>query len=149
MTHLSDNFPPSDVCLMLRVDAERRWLSREVIPVLRQLRDPDGLPEEQLGAALAYLEVTWLEARRLAAETDATFAEMDTPGTAYAEVVDTAAARQASGSPRAREEALSSKACRYHAAVHTLRDTVERNVQALVSAPREELVTHYAEHARG
>jgi hypothetical protein len=114
---------------MLRVDAERRWLSREVIPVLRQLRDPDELPEEQLGAALAYLEVTWLEARRLATETDATLAEMD-------------------AAPRSSEEALPSKARRYHASVHTLRDAVERNVQALMSPPREELFT-VTEHAGG
>ena len=130
MPYPCDHFPPSDVRLMLRVDAEQRWLSREVIPVLRQLRDPDELPEEQLGAALAYLEVTWLEARRLAAETDVTFAEMNTVAAS------------------ASEEALPSKARTYHAAVHTLRDAVERNVQALLSPPCEEL-SSIAEHAGG
>ncbi len=44
--------------------------------MLRQLETPDALPEEQLGAALAYLEVTWLEAARHAAETDAAFAAL-------------------------------------------------------------------------
>ena len=45
--------------------------------MLRQLRHPDGLPDEQLGAALAYLEVAWLEATRLAAETDAACADLE------------------------------------------------------------------------
>lgn len=113
--------PTSDVRLMLRVDAEQRWLSREVIPVLRQLRDPaQELPEEQLGAALAYLEIVWLEARRLAAETDGAFAELERAH------VDTA-------------ETLPTKARDYHAAVRTLRAAAERNVNALVSPPCEEL----------
>lgn len=113
--------PTSDVCLMLRVDAERRWLNREVIPVLRQLRDPAGeLPEEQLGAALAYLEVIWLEARLLAAETDAAFADLEQAH------LDAA-------------EALPSKARDYHTTVRALREAAERNVSMLVSPPFEEL----------
>lgn len=112
--------PPCDVCLMLRVDAEQRCLSREVVPVLRQLRDPGELPEEQLGAALAYLEVTWIEARRLAAETDGAFAELER---AHLDVA----------------EALPSKARSYYAAVRALRDAVDRNVTVLVSAPCQEL----------
>ena len=116
MPHRSNHSPPADVCLLLRAHAEQRWLSREVVPVLRQLQDPDGLPEEQLGAALAYLEVTWLEATRLAAETDAAFADLQ-------------AARLAA------EETLPSAARGYHAAVHTLRQAVAQHVTALVSAP--------------
>lgn len=113
----------------MRVDAERRWLSREVIPVLRQLQRTEELPEEQLGAALAYLEVTWIEARRLAAETDATFAEMD-------------------AAPTATEETLPSKARLYHAAVHNLRDAVERNVATLISPACIEISpTCVSEHA--
>jgi len=115
------NTPPCDVCLMLRVDAEQRCLSREVVPVLRQLRDPEELPEEQLGAALAYLEVTWLEARHLAAETDAAFAELER---AHLDVA----------------EALPSKARSYYAAVRTLREAVEHNVTVVVSAPCQELL---------
>ena len=38
------------------------------------------MSEEQLGAALAYLEVLWVEACRRALETDAALAELD-PGT--------------------------------------------------------------------
>ena len=69
--------PPSDVCLLLRAHAEQRWLSLEVGPVLRQLQQRDGLPEEQLGAALAYLEVLWIEASQRAAETDAAYAQLE------------------------------------------------------------------------
>lgn len=113
------NTPLCDVCLMLRVDAEQRWLSREVIPVLRQLRGCGELPEEQLGAAMAYLEVTWLEARRLAAETDAAFIELER---AHLDAVET----------------LPSKARNYHAAVRALREVTERNVTTLVCSPCEE-----------
>jgi hypothetical protein len=118
MSHHSDQSPPSDVCLLLRAYAEQRWLSREIVPVLRQLEAPDELPEEQLGAALAYLEVTWLEASRLAAETDAALADLE-------------AARLAA------EEALPSKARRYHAAVSSLREAVGRHVADLIAAPRD------------
>jgi hypothetical protein len=117
MSHDHDQSnPPSDVCLLLRAYAEQRWLSREVVPVLRQLETPDALPEEQLGAALAYLEVTWLEAARHAAETDAALADLET-------------ARLAA------EEALPSKARRYHAAVRFLREAVGRHVDAFIAAP--------------
>ena len=126
MTHCSDYSPPSDVCLLLRAHAEQRWLSREVVPVLRQLQHPDGLPDEQLGAALAYLEVTWLEATRLAAETDAACADLEEATT------DTA-------------ETLPSRARSYHAAVRTLRETVARNVTALIAAPGD-LFTRAREH---
>src|SRR6476660_10212502 len=51
-----DQSLPSDITLLLRVDAERCWLHREVIPVLRQVESSEQLPEEQVGAALAYLE---------------------------------------------------------------------------------------------
>jgi hypothetical protein len=118
MSHHSNqsNKPPSDVCLLLRAYAEQRWLSREVVPVLRQLKTPDALPEEQLGAALAYLEITWLEAVRHAAETDAAFAALQ------------------DAAPDA-EEALPSKARRYHEAVRFLRETVARHVATFVSTP--------------
>jgi hypothetical protein len=123
MSHFSDSSdhsPPPDVCLLLRAYAEQRWLNREVVPVLRQLETPDELPEEQLGAALAYLEVTWLEASRLAAETDAAFAALDDAA------LDT-------------EGTLPSKACRYHAAVCSLRETIAQGVSALLAAPHDEL----------
>jgi hypothetical protein len=120
MSHYFDPSPPSDVCLLLRAHAEQRWLSREVVPVLRQLEAPDELPEEQLGAALAYLEVTWLEARRHAAETDAAFAALD------------------GATPADAQETLPSKARRYHTAVRFLREAIARNVRAVIAAPCEE-----------
>ncbi|HEV3319548.1 MAG TPA: hypothetical protein VG053_07450 [Solirubrobacteraceae bacterium] len=117
MYHDSDQSnPPSDVCLLLRAYAEQRWLSREVVPVLRQLQSTDELPEEQLGAALAYLEVTWLEAARHATETEAAFAALEETAP------DT-------------EEALPSKARRYHVAVRFLREAVARHVDAFIAAP--------------
>ncbi len=133
MSHHSDQSPPSDVCLLLRAYAEQRWLSREVVPVLRQLESPDELPEEQLGAALAYLEVIWLEAARHAAETDAAFAALDD------------AALDA-------EEALPSKARRYHAAVRFLREAVDRRVSTLLATPEDVPCLHESadsELARG
>ena len=69
--------PPPDVSLLLRAHAERRWLSREVIPVMRQIETCDGLPDEQLPAALAYLEVIWAEALGRARETDAERRRLD------------------------------------------------------------------------
>ena len=116
MSHDHDQSnPPSDVCLLLRAYAEQRWLSREVVPVLRQLETPDALPEEQLGAALAYLEVTWLEAARHAAETDAAFATLADSATPDL------------------DDALPSKARRYHAAVRFLREAVGRHVARLIA----------------
>lgn len=110
--------PPPDVCLLLRAHAEQHWLSHEIVPVLRQLEQRDFLPEEQLDAALAYLEVLWIEAAGRAAETDA----------AYAGLCDPAA----DGDP-----ALSDEARGYHVAVLGLRTAVARHVARLVSPPSE------------
>jgi hypothetical protein len=110
--------PPPDVCLLLRAHAEQHWLSHEIAPVLRQLEQRDFLPEEQLGAALAYLEVLWIEAAGRAAETDAAFAELDTPA--------------GQGDP-----ALSDEARGYHDAVRGLRAAVARHVTQLVSPPSD------------
>ncbi len=67
---------PPDICLLLRAHGEQRWLTSEVVPVLRQLEQPGAIPEDQLGAALAYLEVLWIDARMRAAETDAAYAKL-------------------------------------------------------------------------
>ena len=66
--------PPSDTALLLRVHAEQQWLHSELMPVLEQLENPDLLGPGEMGAALAYLEVTWEEALRRAAETDSAYA---------------------------------------------------------------------------
>jgi hypothetical protein len=111
--------PTSDICLLLRAHAEQRWLCHEVLPVLRQLEQRDALPEEQLGAALAYLEVLWIEASQRAAETDA----------AYAKLLAWAAGPDAP---------LQWKAVSYQRAVVRVREAIARHVVALVSAPSGE-----------
>jgi hypothetical protein len=127
MTHDSDPPPPSDVCLLLRAHAEQRWLSLEVSPVLRQLQQRDSLPEEQLGAALAYLEVLWIEATQRAAETDAAYAELE----ASERAAETDASRASGG------WTLPSNARRYRVAVLTLRDVIGRQVAALIATPSD------------
>jgi hypothetical protein len=124
--------PPSDVCLLLRAHAEQRWLSVEVSPVLRQLRQRDSLPEEQLGAALAYLEVLWIEASQRAAETDAAYAQLEA-----SERAAKAAAADAEPDPSLAGGGwtLPSKARRYRVAVLTLRDVFGRQVAALLATP--------------
>ena len=130
MTHDSDPSPPSDVCLLLRAYAEQRWLSLEVNPVLRQLQQRDFLPEEQLGAALAYLEVLWIEASQRAAETDAAFAELD----AWERAARNGGAPPQPSTSRADgDRTLPSNARRYHVAVLTLRDVIARQVLALIA----------------
>ncbi len=133
MTHDQETSPPSDVCLLLRAHAEQRWLSMEVGPVLRQLRQRDGLPEEQLGAALAYLEVLWIEASQRAAETDAAYAEFE--ASERAARADAARAEPADASRAGGGWTLPSKARRYRVAVLTLRDVFGRQVAALLAAP--------------
>jgi hypothetical protein len=114
----SESFPPLDVCLLLRTHAEQLWLSRDTIPVLYQLQTPGGLPDEQLGAALAYLEVSWLEARRLALETEAAYAELE------------------AAAPHA-DLPLPLQARRYHAAVRTLRKAIAERIDAVIAAPSD------------
>lgn len=132
MTHDPELSPPSDVCLLLRAHAEQRWLSQEVGSVLHQLRQRDSIPEEQLGAALAYLEVLWIEATQRAAETDAAYAEFEASERA-AKIDDDAAEPDAS---RAKDGwTLPSNARRYRVAVLTLRDVFGRQVAALLATP--------------
>lgn len=119
--------PPLDVSLMLRAHAELRCLSREVIPVLRQVETRDGLPDGQLGAAMAYLEVTWLEARRRAQETDCAHRGL-------------AEAAHDGESQDPDDGELYSGACRYYEAVKVLRAAVASRVKPVLSAcePRGE-----------
>jgi hypothetical protein len=107
---------PPAVTLLLRAHSEQRWLSREVIPVVRQIEIGACLPDEQLPAALAYLEVIWAEAIGLAHETDAALCRLD----AFA------SARQS----------LPARARRYHACVRALRAAVARHVTPLIVAPQ-------------
>jgi hypothetical protein len=101
-----------------------------VTPVLRQLQQPDSLPEEQLGAALAYLEVLWIEASQRAAETDAAYAQL--------EACERAARTDAAPQPDADGgRTLPSNARRYRVAVLTLRDVLARQVATLIATPSD------------
>lgn len=80
MTDHHDISDTHDICLLLRAHGEQRWLISEVLPVLREIEQPSSIPEDQLGAALAYLEVLWLDARGRAAETDAACTHLDVLG---------------------------------------------------------------------
>jgi hypothetical protein len=106
---------PSDITLLLRADAEHCWLHREVIPVLRQVESRERLPEEQVGAALAYLETSWNEATARARETDAAGAHLTSNDHG--------------------NDSLSGPAGRYHAVVRALRDIVAERVTPLVEPP--------------
>ncbi len=88
-------------------------MTAELLPIVRQLEQPGAIPDDQVGAALAYLEVMWLDAAARAADTDAARAELDR---AHAE----------------RDCVLSGKACRYHAAVRRLRTAVAYRVNELI-----------------
>jgi hypothetical protein len=102
------------MALLLRAHSEQHWLSREVIPVVRQLETGERLPAEQLPAAIAYLEVIWMEALGRARETDAELHNLDAPHLDRCPLV--------------------AKARRYHASVRTLREAVARCVAPLLAA---------------
>ncbi len=107
--------PPPDVALLLRAHAERRWLSREVIPVVRQIETSRELPEEQVPAALAYLEVIWAEAIVRGHATDTARRLLDAEG--------------------AGEQPLLARAHRDHRAVESLRAVVAQRVARLLAVP--------------
>ncbi len=108
--------PTPDVSLLLRAHAERRWLSCEVIPVVRQIETPETLPEEQLPAALAYLEVIWAQAIVRGHATDTARRLLDADG--------------------ASEQPLLARARHDHAAVANLREVVAQRVARLLAAPQ-------------
>jgi hypothetical protein len=124
MTHDSNHrrnarsAPVSDVCLLLRAHAESRWLSNELAPVLREIELGETISEQQLGAALAYLEVLWIEACSRARETESARVELDALGTDG-------------------DQSLHDKAQRYHAAVRRLRDSIELRVAELLVLPSD------------
>jgi hypothetical protein len=111
---------PPDICLLLRAHSERQWLSREVIPVIRQIETPAYLPAEQLSAATAYLEAIWIEALDRAHETDSELRHLD------ALRLD---AKHLDPQP------LVDRARRYHTSVRALREAVARRVALLLATP--------------
>jgi hypothetical protein len=104
---------PPDICLILRVSGEQHWLISEVIPIVRQLEQPGLVSDDEVGAAIAYLEVLWIDACTRAAETDAARAALD----AAEEETD---------------RVLDQRARRYHASVRRLRTAVASRVAALI-----------------
>ena len=116
MTSDPDSNALSDVCLLLRAHAEQGWLNHELLPVLRQLQQRETLEEEEFGAALAYLEVLWIEAAQRAAETEAARAELDAAITSL-------------------DPGLSREARSYYIAVCALRDSLARHVTRLLAIP--------------
>jgi len=118
---------PQDICVLLRAHGEEHWLLAEVLPVLRELEAPGAIPEDQLGAALAYLEILWFDARRRAAETDAAYARLDP-------------------SDNQRDLTLHEKASRYHAAVRRLRTSLARRVHERTWSPDDALDHQHAHH---
>jgi hypothetical protein len=117
MSKSFDSSLPSDIGLLLRADAEQCWLHREVIPVLRQIETPAELPEEEVGAALAYLEAMWNEAMLRARETDAAYSHL--------------CAREE------KSEQLAGPASRYHAAVRVLRRIIADRMTPFVEPELE------------
>ncbi len=112
MTSQSAPSHPPDICVLLHAHGEQRWLASEVMPVLRQLEQPAALPEDQRGAAIAYLEVLWLDAQMRAADTDAAYAKLQ--------------ATHPNG-----DRALHEKAHRYHGAVRRQRSAIAERIATL------------------
>ncbi len=116
---------PPDVTLLLRAHSEQRWLSREVIPVVRQIETGVRLPDEQLPAAVAYLEVVWVEAVGLAHETDVALRRLDALDSVRQPALDSV------------RQPLRARARRYHACVRALRTTVAQHVMPMIVAPQD------------
>jgi hypothetical protein len=112
MKSLDDISHPPDICLLLRSHSEQHWLSTHLMPVIADLESPGAIPEDQLGAALAYLEILWLDARRRASETDSALAQL-------ADV-------------RREHSDLGESARAYHAAVSCLRNELHASVGGLL-----------------
>jgi hypothetical protein len=117
MTQLAETAHPPDICLLLRVHGEQRWLVSTVVPLLRQLEHPEEVDELEVGPALSYLEVLWLEAGLRATQTDVAREQLDAAPSASLH--------------------LAEKARRYHTAVKRLREAVDRRVRRL-TCPVEE-----------
>jgi hypothetical protein len=118
MTDLADSPHTFDICLLLRAHGEQRWLNHELVSLVRQLEAREIVAEDQLGAALAYLEALWIDARRRAAETDAAFAQLDHATSSV-------------------DHSVRASALRYHTAVRRLRGALGRRVQRLLASESE------------
>jgi hypothetical protein len=105
-----------DIGLLLRAHSEQVWLTTYVVPVLVDLERPGAIPSEQLGAALAYLEVLWIDARRRATDTERAFAAL------------------LASEPEPELLRMRADARRCHASVCSLRDAIARHVEQLTAS---------------
>ncbi len=112
---LSSDSSPADICLLLRAHGEHRWLTSQLLPVVRELETPGYVGEADMGAALAYLEVLTLDASRRASRTETALAALRSPETIH-------------------DRLFQSEVRRYHAAVRVLREDASRRI-ALLTAP--------------
>jgi hypothetical protein len=124
MQHSFDNSHQTDICLLLRAHGEHFLITSQVLPVLRQLEAAGSAREDERAAALAYLEVLWLDARCRAASTDAALADL-------------LSANGAGVRASADGGSFAAQARRYHAAVCALRMGVGARVRVLTDAPRD------------
>jgi hypothetical protein len=131
---MSALLPPADIALLLRSHSEQRWLSREVIPVVRQIETGERLPEEQLPAAIAYLEVIWAEAGALARAADKALGALEELGE---ERSDRSRGALACGEDPRCGQPLPARARRYHAAVRALRAVLARRVATAIAVPAD------------
>jgi hypothetical protein len=129
------NLNPIDVCLLLRAHAEELWLRRRVLPIVEELESQTA--DGDLGAALAYLEVLWLDAMSRAAETDAAAALLAAYYGNCTGSGDGGASGYALGpSPCDGDALLCAEARRLHASVRLLRERLGPRVRSLTFAPR-------------
>jgi hypothetical protein len=108
---------PCCVTLLLRAHAEQSFLRREVLPVLSQLEAPGELDCAERAAALAFLEVSWLQAQLRAFTTDLT----------HASII-------AAGPPE--RDSLRAPAERYYRNLRALRAHTSERIKAVVEADR-------------
>lgn len=95
---------PPDICLLLRAYAEQKWLTTELGPLLDDLERGGVVREDELGAALAYLEVMWVDACVRARGTDAAHASLDPAASERCRVLHERAARYYDAVRRQRAE---------------------------------------------
>lgn len=114
MTDLPTPAQIADICLLLRAHSEQRWLLDEVLPVLRELEQPQLLPEDQLGAAFAYLEALAIEAHCRAAGTERALSELRHEG-------------------HRADPQLLARALHHHAAVSLLRERTMSRIHELLA----------------
>jgi hypothetical protein len=135
---------PPDVSLLLLAHSEQHLLSSKVIPVVCQLETGERLPEEQLPAATAYLEVIWAEAAMRARQTDAALRHLELAETGT--LAETGMRARGECPPASvkgeclpasvdlARQPLPARARRYHATVQALREAIAQRVVPLIAA---------------